>query len=85
MGVIGWLVIGTGAASLASTTPQLAGTAAAQTYGQPAYAMPVPDPWQAYKVRLTALARQQRVSEATIQAVIPNLDINRRVLELDHA
>jgi membrane-bound lytic murein transglycosylase B len=52
---------------------------------QPGYATPQPDPWEQYKVRLTALARQQRVSEATIQAVIPDLEINRRVIELDHA
>jgi membrane-bound lytic murein transglycosylase B len=59
----------------------------AQTYvsPQPGYATPQPDPWEQYKVRLTALARQQRVSEATIQAVIPDLEINRRVIELDHA
>jgi membrane-bound lytic murein transglycosylase B len=42
-------------------------------------------PWEQYKSRLTALARQQRVSEATIQAVIPGLDINRACIELDHA
>ena len=59
----------------------------AQTYGyqQPSYLPPQASPWDQYKVRLTALARQQRVSEATIQAVIPDLDINRRVIELDHA
>jgi len=59
----------------------------AQTYGyqQPGYVQPQASPWEQYKIRLTALARQQRVSEATIQAVIPSLDINRRVIELDHA
>src|SRR6185369_5249154 len=59
----------------------------AQTYGyqQPGYIQPQASPWEQYKIRLTALARQQRVSEATIQAVIPSLDINRRVIELDHA
>jgi len=52
---------------------------------QPAYPTPAVSPWETYKVRLTALARQQGVSESTIQSVIPGLGINRRVIELDHA
>ncbi len=52
---------------------------------QPTYPTPAASPWETYKVRLTALARQQGVREATIQAVIPGLGINRRVIELDHA
>jgi len=82
-----WLLIGAGAGALASTTPQLAQLypASGQIYGQPAYSMPISDPWQTYKVRLTALARQQGVRESTIQATIPGLDINRRVIALDHA
>ena len=66
-------------------------TANAQpTYGQPAYpaptyVQPASDPWQAYKVRLTMLARQQGIRESTIQAAIPSLQINPRVIELDHA
>jgi lytic murein transglycosylase len=89
--VSSWIAIGAGAASLASTTPQLAQVypAAAQTYqpaySQPAYTVPAADPWQSYKVRLTALARQQGVREATIQSVIPGLQLNRRVIQLDHA
>src|SRR6185369_679829 len=43
------------------------------------------DPWATYKVRLTALARLQGVREATIQATIPGLNINRQVIALDHA
>jgi lytic murein transglycosylase len=58
---------------------------AAQVYPAPAYAQPISDPWAQYKVRLTALARQQGVREATIQATIPGLDLNRRVIALDHA
>ncbi len=42
-------------------------------------------PWEAHKHRLAALARQQGVREATIQAVIPALQINSRVMELDRA
>jgi lytic murein transglycosylase len=82
-----WLLIGAGTASLVSTTPQLAQVtqASGQTYGAPAYSMPVADPWQTYKVRLTALARQQGIRESTIQATIPSLQINQRVIALDHA
>ena len=82
-----WLLIGAGTASLVSTTPQLAQItqASGQTYAAPAYSMPNADPWQFYKIRLTALARQQGIREATIQSVIPSLEINRRVIALDHA
>src|SRR3954469_21272813 len=52
---------------------------------QPAYSTPAASPWDTYKVRLTALARQQGVRESTIQSVIPGLGLNRRVIELDHA
>src|SRR5215213_11326412 len=59
----------------------------AQTYvyPQPGYAAPQLSPWEAHKQRLAALARQQRVRESTIQAVIPSLQVNRRVMELDRA
>ena len=83
----GWIVIGVGAVSVASATPQLAQVYAVppQTYGQPVTAVPIANPWEAYKARLTALARLQNIRESTIQAVIPGLEINRRVIELDHA
>lgn len=55
------------------------------TYQQPFYAAPVPSPWDGYKVRLAALARQQGVREATIQAVVPYLRLNERAMELDRA
>jgi lytic murein transglycosylase len=56
-------------------------------YPQSTYseAEPIADPWQTYKVRLTMLARQQGVREATIQANIPGLDINQHVIDLDRA
>ena len=43
------------------------------------------DAWSSYKVRLIALARQQGVREATIQATIPGLLVNQTVVRLDHA
>ncbi|MFL6848571.1 MAG: lytic murein transglycosylase, partial [Sphingomicrobium sp.] len=59
----------------------------AQTYAypQPTYATPLVSPWQAHKQRLAALARAQGVRESTIQAVIPALQVNQRVMELDRA
>ena len=39
--------------------------------------------WSTYKVRLAALARQQGVREATIQANVPGLTVNQRVIELE--
>lgn len=89
MGVVqGWA---TAALTIfASATPD--GQAALGTYGQSAYPQsgyvqyaPTADPWQTYKVRLTMLARQQGIREATIQSTIPDLQINQRVIDLDHA
>jgi len=41
------------------------------------------DPWYGYKLRLAALARQQGVSEATIQNNVLDLTQNQRVIELE--
>ena len=41
--------------------------------------------YDAYKQRLAALARSAGVREATIQAVVPFLSLNSRVMELDRA
>jgi lytic murein transglycosylase len=49
----------------------------------PAYSAPAMDAWSTYKVRLAALARQQGVSEATIQANVPGLTKNERVIQLE--
>src|SRR5206468_1808486 len=60
----------------------------AQTY-QPLQSYPQPAPssfgdqWATYKVRLAALARLQGVRESTIQANVPGLTINQRVIELE--
>lgn len=43
------------------------------------------NPFEQYKAYLTGRARSAGVREATIQAVIPYLQLNRRVMELDHA
>jgi lytic murein transglycosylase len=41
------------------------------------------DAWYGYKLRLAALARQQGVREMTIQANVPNLTRNDRIIELE--
>ena len=41
--------------------------------------------WEQEKARLAALARQQGVRETTIQAVMPTLQANSRVIQLDRA
>ena len=69
LGIIGWGIVGTIAASLSS----------ASVSGQDAQG----DAWDGYKVRLEYLARQQGVREATIQANVPRLTKNDQVIELE--
>ena len=79
MGVVqGWIVTAMAAVTLTSIAPDNQFVPA-----QPV--QPAADPWQSYKLRLTILARQQGVREATIQAVVPRLEVNDRVISLDHA
>ena len=88
MGVSSWTVIGLATAALGSAAPSEVNgpVQLAQASGlEPAYpqAAPAMDPWYGYKLRLAALARQQGVSEATIQANVPGLTKNERVIELE--
>ena len=60
------------------------------TYSQPVYPQPAPaarpvSGFEQYKQYLAGRARSERVREATIQAVIPYLRVNSRVIELDRA
>lgn len=57
----------------------------AQAYPPQTYLAPQTNPWEQHKLRLAGLARQQGVREATIQAVVPYLQPNQRVMELDRA
>lgn len=88
----GWGIVGMAAASLASAvgpvapqgpsdTVQLAQASGLEpSYPQPASAT---DPWNGYKLRLAALARRQGVREATIDANVPGLSVNYRIIELE--
>ncbi|WP_294069311.1 lytic transglycosylase domain-containing protein [Sphingomonas sp.] len=85
-----WAALAMATAAVGSASPD--GQTALGTYGQPAYPQPayaqpapIASPWQTYKVRLSMLARQQGVRESTIQANIPGLDVNQRVIDLDQA
>jgi len=57
----------------------------AAQYSPPPMADPALTGFAAYKSRLVGLARSAGVREATIQAVVPYLTLNRRVIQLDHA
>jgi lytic murein transglycosylase len=88
----GWGIIALAAMSLGSATPPTAAPGRSQAIQlaqagglEPGYAQPAPamDPWYGYKLRLAALARQQGVTEATIQSNVPALSKNERVIDLE--
>ena len=97
----GWIMAGTGAlalgpavaqvdplAPLTQSPPQTQQAPILRPPPAPVYAQPrvtAPTGFEAYKQRLAALARSQRVREATIQSVVPYLRLNGRVMELDRA
>jgi lytic murein transglycosylase len=67
-----------------ATSPPLQ-IAESQIYpAQPVYAQ-AQDPFDRYKTYLAAKARSQGIREITINAVIPTLELNSRVIELDRA
>ena len=83
LGMSGWLLVSLSAASLGTSAAPVQLAQADIT--TPSYAMPAMDPWSGYKVRLGALARQQGVRDATVRAVVPYLNLNQRVIDLDRA
>ena len=88
MGLNGWGIVGLSAFSLASATapnarPDTAMPAALEAAQTMAYGSAASNSWSTYKVRLAALARQQGVREATVQANVPGLYVNERVIELE--
>jgi membrane-bound lytic murein transglycosylase B len=90
LGLNAWAIIGAAAASLSSAAPPATDPPVqlAQASGfEPAYSRPAPaiDPWYGYKLRLAELARGQGVREPTIQANVPGLSKNERVIELERS
>ena len=63
----------------ATPVPAVAAAAAAQAVA------PAASSFEAYKAYLAGRARREGVREATIQAHVPGLQFNRRVVELDRA
>lgn len=78
-GVSSWILISLAASVVGSATVDASGAATSQ----PSYVQPVSDAWSTYKLRLAILARQQGVSQATIEQNVPGLTINQRVIELE--
>jgi membrane-bound lytic murein transglycosylase B len=74
----GWIFLAASAVSLDAAATQ----SPTYTYPQATYSAPRSS-WDTYKIRLAALARQQGVREVTIQANVPDLTINQRVIELE--
>lgn len=82
MQMVGWMWVGLSAVSIGSATPPDEHPAAALAQSAAAV-QAAPSAWDTYKVRLAALARLQGVREATIQANVPGLTINQRVIDLE--
>jgi lytic murein transglycosylase len=85
----GWVWFGLSVASLnVAPAPASAGEKAQLPMIQfaqadsttPTYAV---DPWYGYKQRLAVMARQQGVRDATVQANVPGLTLNQRVIEME--
>ena len=83
MGMFGWGIVaavsvfgGLTGGGLAQDAQPVAVPASSQLSVQP-------DSWSLYKQRLGELARLKGVSEATIQANVPGLTVNRTVIELE--
>jgi membrane-bound lytic murein transglycosylase B len=78
----GWVWVAASAASVGSASAQTS-TYGQPAYAQPAYATPVRSAWDTYKLRLAILARQQGVRDSTIQANVPGLTLNQRVIDME--
>ena len=78
-GLSSWTIVGLSAVSLGSAAAQVP----SYGYSQPAYSAPTSSPWQTYKLRLGILARQQGVSESTIQANVPDLRMNGSAIDME--
>lgn len=79
-GITGWLWVAASAASIGSAAApgdQQSAVPLAAAVQSSAYS------WDTYKIRLAALARLRGVRESTIQANVPGLSINSRVIELE--
>jgi lytic murein transglycosylase len=85
-GISSWFWVAASAASVGSASPPAATRAsslAPTVAASAAAAQSSGYSWDTYKTRLAGLARIQGVREATIEAYVPGLDMNSRVIELE--
>ena len=89
----GWVFVGLAAISLGSSAAPVVvhtdalppGVQLAQTYATPSSSYPqaTRSAWDTYTLRLSILARQQGVRDATIRANVPGLTVNQRVIDME--
>jgi len=79
----GWVWLGISAMALCGVAVPASAADVQADVTTPAYAPPAMDPWYGYKLRLSQMARQQGVREATIQSNVPGLTVNQRVIALE--
>jgi len=78
VGGLSWISISLAAASVGTSSSQVA-----TTYAQPIYAAAPVSAWDNYKLRLAGLARAKGVRESTIQQNVPGLTTNQRVIDME--
>ena len=86
MSVMGWLGVAASAVSIGSSAPPVVSQPIQLAQASMPFATAAQSSsysWETYKVRLAGLARLQGVREPTIQAYVPGLDMNSRVIELE--
>jgi len=79
----GWVWLGISAMALGGVAVPASAADVQADVTTPAYAPPAMDPWYGYKLRLSQMARQQGVREATIQSNVSGLTVNQRVIALE--
>ena len=79
----GWVWLGISAMALGGVAVPASAADVQADVATPAYAPPAMDPWYGYKLRLSQMARQQGVREATIQSNVSGLTVNQRVIALE--
>jgi membrane-bound lytic murein transglycosylase B len=81
-GLKAWVLVAASAGSQSAAAPPVQ-FAQTYSYQQPYVAAPVRSAWDTYKLRLSILARQQSVRDATISANVPSLTVNQRVISFE--
>lgn len=80
-----WAAMAVAVTGSSAQTDPLAPLPEARVAAVQASSPSAPTGFEGYKSRLSALSRSAGVREATIQAIVPGLDLNPRVIRLDRA